>query len=454
MSEGSPAKDLLFTPIRLGPLEVKNRLFRSSIAGRFDNYDGSGTPVRVNWDVRFARGGVGAIISSNAPVSIHGRLVPGYALSDADDKIPFWREVGRRVHEHDCKYILQLAHAGRERLVRGIEFDSGLSSTSRVEPLNGFQCSAMTTAQIHEVIDQFAQAARRAREAGLDGVELAGANGVLFTQFLSSGINDRKDEWGGTLENRARFALEVVRAVRRLVGDDFCLGFKISLREHLNEILPWLPAGNTIDESLQVCRWLADEGVDFFHVSAGGEFPHPRNPAGDFPAHDMIKTYDGLISEGKYVFRNYLIFRTPGLNLLWKRHWEKPARDAGGPEGINLPDARALKGTVDVPVLVTGGFQTASVIRGAIERGDCDAVTMARTLVANPDLPLRFAAGEDRAPRPCSYCNKCLYEFIENPLGCYDERRFDSREEMVRQILSIYEPYAPPTPMREEVRVP
>ena len=101
MSEGSPAKDLLFTPIRLGPLEVKNRLFRSSIAGRFDNYDGSGTPVRVNWDVRFARGGVGAIISSNAPVSIHGRLVPGYALSDSDDKIPFWREVGRRVHEHD-----------------------------------------------------------------------------------------------------------------------------------------------------------------------------------------------------------------------------------------------------------------------------------------------------------------------------------------------------------------
>ena len=288
MSEGSPAKDLLFTPIRLGPLEVKNRLFRSSIAGRFDNYDGSGTPVRVNWDVRFARGGVGAIISSNAPVSIHGRLVPGYALSDADDKIPFWREVGRRVHEHDCKYILQLAHAGRERLVRGIEFDSGLSSTSRVEPLNGFQCSAMTTAQIHEVIDQFAQAARRAREAGLDGVELAGANGVLFTQFLSSGINDRKDEWGGTLENRARFALEVVRAVRRLVGDDFCLGFKISLREHLNEILPWLPAGNTIDESLQVCRWLADEGVvnigcECASIDSSAAMPDDAKIA--FPAH-------------------------------------------------------------------------------------------------------------------------------------------------------------------------
>jgi 2,4-dienoyl-CoA reductase (NADPH2) len=185
------SSDVLFSPIRLGPLEVRNRLFRSSIAGRFDNYDGSGTPVRINWDVKFARGGVGAIISSNAPVSVRGRLVPGYALSDNDDKIPFWREVGKRVHEHDCKYILQLAHAGRERLVGGIEYPTGLSSTGKAEPMNGFRCTSMTDAEIRGVVDEFAQAARRAREAGLDGVELAGANGVLFTQFLSSAINDR-----------------------------------------------------------------------------------------------------------------------------------------------------------------------------------------------------------------------------------------------------------------------
>ena len=125
-SKSNGSGDVLFSPIQLGPLEVKNRLFRSSIAGRFDNYDGSGTPVRINWDLKFARGGAGAIISSNAPVSVQGRLVPGYALSDDDDKIPFWREVGKRIHEHDCKYILQLAHAGRERLVGGIEYATGL----------------------------------------------------------------------------------------------------------------------------------------------------------------------------------------------------------------------------------------------------------------------------------------------------------------------------------------
>src|SRR5215213_12027800 len=99
--------DAVFMPIRLGPLEVKNRLFRSSIAGRFDNYDGSGTPVRINWDVKFARGGVGAIISSNAPVEGRGHIVPGYAYLDDDAKLPFWRTLRRRVHEHDYPYIVQ-----------------------------------------------------------------------------------------------------------------------------------------------------------------------------------------------------------------------------------------------------------------------------------------------------------------------------------------------------------
>jgi 2,4-dienoyl-CoA reductase (NADPH2) len=91
-------------------------------------------------------------------------------------------------------------------------------------------------------------------------------------------------------------------------------------------------------------------------------------------------------------------------------------------------------------VLCTGGFQTASIMRAAIDGGDCDAVTIARPLVANNDLPKLFAAGHDRAPRPCSFCNKCLYNVVENPLGCYDERRFDSREEMIAQILSVYDP--------------
>ncbi len=183
---------------------MKNRVLRSSVAGRFDNYDGSGTEVRINWDVKFARGGVGAIISSNAPIHEHGHIVPGYAYLDSDERIPFWRELGRRVHEHDCKYIAQLVFAGRERILPGLRYDSSLGATNDSEPVNGFACRSMTAAQIREVTGQFVQAARRAREAGLDGIELAGANGMLFTQFLSPAINTRKDDYGGPLENRAR----------------------------------------------------------------------------------------------------------------------------------------------------------------------------------------------------------------------------------------------------------
>jgi 2,4-dienoyl-CoA reductase (NADPH2) len=211
----------IFEPLRLGPLTVKNRVLRSSVAGRFDNYDGSGTEVRINWDVKFARGGVGAIISSNAPIHERGHIVPGYAYLDADDKIPFWRELGKRVHEHDCGYIVQLVFAGRERILPGLRYETALGATGDPEPINGFACSAMSSDDIRRVVSQFAQATRRTREAGLDGVELAGANGMLFTQFLSPAINTRKDEYGGSLENRARFALEVVRAIRHEVGTDF-----------------------------------------------------------------------------------------------------------------------------------------------------------------------------------------------------------------------------------------
>jgi 2,4-dienoyl-CoA reductase-like NADH-dependent reductase (Old Yellow Enzyme family) len=428
---------IIFEPVQLGPLKLKNRILRSSLAGRFDNYDGSGTDVRLNWDVRFARGGVAAIISSNAPVHRRGRLVPGFALIDRDDRIPFFRELGKRVHEHDCRYIVQLNHAGRHRGIGDLEFPVGVSSTDRPEPIHGFPCERLTVAEIGELVDAFAQGARRARDAGLDGVEIAGGNGVLVTQFLSSAVNDRRDDYGGSLENRARFALEIVRAIRAEVGSDFYLGFKISVEERMNEVFPWLRRGNTVDESVQVCRWLEQAGVDAIHVTAGAAFPHPRNPPGMMPVREFMRSYDTMLSSGSRTLRNYIVFRTWPLSRLFQWQWERPTRRLGV-EGINLPESRAVKAAVGIPVLCGGGFQTASVISGVIESGACDAVTIARSLLANPDLPQLFAEGHDRPPRPCTYCNKCLANFLENPLGCYEESRFESRDEMIRQILSIY----------------
>jgi 2,4-dienoyl-CoA reductase-like NADH-dependent reductase (Old Yellow Enzyme family) len=436
--------DTLFEPLTFRNLTVKNRIFRSNVSGRFDNYDGSGNQARINWEMKFARGGVGAIISSFVPVHIRGRILPNYATIDRDERIPFWREVGKRVHGENCKFILQLSHGGRQRDVPGIEFAKGLSSTDKADPQHGFECERMDLVDIQSVILAFAEGARRAQEAELDGVELHSANGYLFTQFLSPAINDRKDDYGGSLENRARFLLEVVRAIRRKVGRDFHLQAKISATDYANALDNKEPAGTVIEDSVQVAKWLEAEGVDAIHVSCGNAFPHPKNPAGELPIDELVKTYDTLISSGRLTLRNYLIFRTELTAELFRKRWDKARGEMSKVEGLNLPDARAIKAAVNIPVICTGGFQTASVIRQAIDSKGCDAVSIARPLIANNDLVKQFEQGRDRPEVPCTYCNRCLVNAVENPLGCYEVSRFPSREEMVKQIMSVFEP--PPFP--------
>ena len=178
--------------------------------------------------------------------------------------------------------------------------------------------------------------------------------------------------------------------------------------------------------------------MDAIHVSAGSVFPHPRNPAGDFPVEEAVKTYDTMLSSGGGVLRNYLLLRSGPAAQIYRATWIKARGDVI--EGINLPDSRQVKKAVGIPVVCTGGFQTASFIRKALQDGDCDGVTIARPLIANNDLVKLFAAGHDQPPKPCTYCNKCLVNVLENPLGCYEVSRFGSREEMVAQIMSVFSP--------------
>jgi 2,4-dienoyl-CoA reductase (NADPH2) len=180
--------------------------------------------------------------------------------------------------------------------------------------------------------------------------------------------------------------------------------------------------------------------VDAIHVSSGSYFPHPRNPAGDFPLDELVKTYDTLLSSGLLTVRNYLLFRGRLTGRLFKRRWEEARGDAARIEGINLPDAQKIKAAVRIPVLCTGGFQTAAIIENAIAKGKCDAVTIARPLIANNDLVQMFARGAGRPPKPCTYCNRCLVNAVENPLGCYDESRYTSRGEMVREVMTVFDP--------------
>lgn len=431
--------DIIFEPLKFRNLEVKNRIFRSNISGKFDCYNGIGTQTRINWETKFARGGVGAIISSHVPISLRGRILTNYAFIDNDDKIDFWKKVGEAVHEHDCKYIVQLSHGGRQQDVGGVEnaMHKALSSTNSTDSFHGLLCQAMTRDEIKMVVQQFADAARRVREAGLDGIELHACNGYLINQFLSSGINDRKDEYGGSLENRARFLLEIMAAVRREVGNDFHFQIKLSAEDKNNALAFWEKKGNVIEDTIQIAKWVEEAGADALHISMGSTFPHPLNPPGGFPIEHAARTYGSMIPSGVLTFRNFLLFRyrllRPIFNLLWNR--TKPDQV----EGINVDESGEIKKHVSIPVLCTGGFQTASYIRKVISEGMCDGVAIARPLVANNDLVHSFAAGDDLPKKPCTYCNKCLVHAISDPLGCYELSRYDDDyERMIAATMQVF----------------
>jgi 2,4-dienoyl-CoA reductase-like NADH-dependent reductase (Old Yellow Enzyme family) len=435
--------DPIFQPLRLNSCEAKNRIFRSSISGRFDHYNGMGSEARIRWEERFARGGVGAIISSFVPVHVKGRILPNYAMIDRDSVIPFWRELGKRVHEHGCLYIVQLSHSGRQRDIPGVEnfMEPGLSSTNKPDSFHGLLCRSMTRQEIREVIGYFADAAARVRDAGLDGIELHASHGYLFTQFLSSAINDRKDDYGGSVENRARFLLEVIAAIRARVGPDFHLQAKINILDYNRAPFFWEKPGNTVDENLHIFRMAEDAGLDALHVSAGTIFPHPLVPPGGFPADEASWSYGAMQSSGTRGFLNLSLFHFAALRPIFRWLWNRGKKHFPI-EGVTAELCSLVKRQTaarrNLPVINTGGYQDGALIRKYLTADWMDAVAIARPLIANNDLPQILQSGRDLPERPCTFCNRCLIAAITNPLGCYDMSRFDSRDDMIREVMKTF----------------
>jgi 2,4-dienoyl-CoA reductase (NADPH2) len=444
-----PTSDPIFRPLIINGVTFKNRIVRSSIGGRVDYYDGSMSEARIAWDRRFARGGVAAIISSNSAIRSDGAAVPGYATIDHDRTIASWRRLVKAVHEYDCRYIIQLHFSGRQRDLARKEFveTPPPGATDRPDLLYGLRSRRMTVTEIHDLVRAYADAARRAREAGADGIEIVACNGYILHQFLSSVINDRDDEYNGDLRARARFTLDVLHAVRAAVGRDFFVSMKLSGRdEHNAYTAPFVRAvGNTLADTMQLSKWLAEAGLDAIHLSQGDSFPHPMVPAGRLPTDEARRVYPALYYEGtrtrlNLFFLQFALFRRL-FEWNWLRRMPFVRRGALVPdkiEGMNEDDAAQIRQASGLPVFCVGGWQSASRIREALTAGRCDIVTIARGLLANPDLVHTFAAGQDRPERPCTYCNRCAVNALAYPLACWEEARFDSREQMYEEAYRVY----------------
>ncbi len=241
---------------------LKNRLVVAPMTTQQSHADGSISKEESEWLIRLSRDGYGMVITCAASISDTATAFYNQLSLAHDSFIPALKAMTDQMKQNGSINIVQLCHAGS----RGIEELTGeqphsASSYQLPEIPDFVPPRALSKEQITQITEDFADACVRAEKAGFDGVELHGANGYLFTQFISTMTNQRTDEYGGSLENRARFSREVVRACRRKVSNDFIIGFRLSFEGMGME------TGLDIDENIQIANWLAEDGIDYIHSS-------------------------------------------------------------------------------------------------------------------------------------------------------------------------------------------
>ncbi len=432
----------IFEPLTIKQATFKNRLVRSSIGGRTAYYDGTVNEAWKSFESRFAKNGIGGIISATFAINSH-RWSPMEYPQISDDKfIEPIRQGVQAVQAQDCRYILQIGDPGyHTQTSLFTQPQDQLSASNGFDLLYGYRScrSAMSVEQIRTTIQEFVHAARRVKKAGCDGVEVTASKGYIIHQFLNPGINRRRDEYGGSEEKRFRFCKEVVEQVREAVGPEFLFGVRLSANDYnylpLNIRWPWRPTrpfrfGNSLQETLGYARRLKDLGVDYLHIDNGFGFINPKGNPGGFPI-DEVRMFCNSTRHlsRKAALRAIWLNLTPRFLLRWITGigWKfKPA--------ISLADAQQFRKTIGIPVIVNGGFQERQRIQEALDAG-CDLVSMARPLLANPNLPLLLREGKE-PDKPCTHCNRCALRTTLFPLGCYDLSRYDnSQEKMERQII-------------------
>jgi len=361
----------LFEPSEINGLKLENRFVRSATWEGMAAEDGSCTPKLVNLMADLARGGVGLIISSHAYVQKVGQAGNNQLGIHNDDMLPGLQKMTAAVHGQRGKIVCQLAHAGFFANAKL----SGQTpmAPSAVEGIAKSPRKEMTKHDIDNVIEAFAAAAGRAKSAGFDGVQIHGAHGYLISEFISPWFNHRNDGYGGSVENRARLALEVLRAIRNTAGIDFPVLIKLNCKEFTD-------GGLEPQEFLQVGKMLADAGIDAIEVSGG----LPISP----------KTRPSQL----------------GINKEEK-------------EAYFQEQAKALRKQTDTPVILVGGNRSFHVAERLVAEGVADYISMSRPLIREPHLINRWKAG-DLTKSACVSDNMCFQPASEGKgIYCVTEKR-------------------------------
>jgi 2,4-dienoyl-CoA reductase-like NADH-dependent reductase (Old Yellow Enzyme family)/thioredoxin reductase len=371
----------LFSPFTHGALQLKNRIVMAALNNNFSNPDGTANDRIVAFLKERAEGGSGLIISEASPASFKGRHRTRCICAYDDSFIPSLRRMAEVIHAYGAAFALQLHHAGRisspEILGRSPLAPSPIARGP------GFPVpKEITREEIQEAVADFGAAARRAKQAGLDAVEIHGAHGYLIQQFLSPTTNQRKDSYGGSSENRLRFALEVVRQIRKDVGESFPVLFRISAKE-------FIQGGYDLEEALDWAVELERAGVSVIDVSGG--------------------TNESLLSSTHVI---------PPMFF---------------PRGYHVPLAEAVKKVVKVPVIAVGRLDSLELMERVLQEGQADLVAVGRPFLSDPYWPAKAARGEEDRIRSCVYCNYCIWKlFQQQDITCFQNAAVGQEES--RQI--------------------
>lgn len=367
----------LFETTTIKSLTLPNRFIRSATWEGLAADDGSVTPRLIDVAVKLAQGGVGLIISGHAYVSREGQAGSWQLGAYSNELVPGLAEMVKAVHDSGGKIAMQLAHAGSKAATRS----SGLEPIGpSIADIEGKQVGReMTKKDIVQVARAFAAAALRARTAGFDAAQIHGAHGYLVSQFLSPFFNKRKDEYGGSIENRARFAVDVLKAIRKKVGQDFPIFIKLNSED-------FLPNGLTVDDMIKACEMLELAGIEGIEMSGGTFLSGKNSPS----------------RQGK-----------PG---------------PGEPEAYYEPAARRYKKTVKAPLMLVGGLRTIETAEKLVTDGVVDYIAMCRPFIREPGLVNRWKSG-DRGPALCVSDSGCFKPGFEGKgVSCVVEARQKSRE--------------------------